>query len=107
VSKKGAKQKTRSRVGNWPEADGPLFGITPRKAVSAHRRASVRFRPVADIRGRCQSDAIATIYIPLLNEGVDVWRPVKATKLTTDTYRIEGPIPDDEKWAFAPGSVVY
>jgi hypothetical protein len=49
---------------------------------------------------------MATIYMPLLDEGVDVWRPVKATKLTTDTYRIEGPIPDDEEWAFAPGSVV-
>jgi hypothetical protein len=32
---------------------------------------------------------------------------VQATHLTANTYRVEGPIPDDEEWAFAPGSVVH
>jgi len=49
---------------------------------------------------------MAIIYMPLLNEGVDVWRPVEATRLSADTYRVEGEIPDDEEWAFAPGVVV-
>ena len=49
---------------------------------------------------------MATIYMPLLNEGVDVWPPVEATSLSADTYRVEGEMPDGEKWAFAPGIVV-
>lgn len=49
---------------------------------------------------------MTTIFMPLLNEGVDVWRPVDATHVSSDTYRIEGAIPDHEDWAFAPGSVV-
>ena len=44
--------------------------------------------------------------MPLLNEGVDVWRPVEATPVSTKTYRVEGEMPDDEEWAFAPGTVV-
>jgi hypothetical protein len=47
-----------------------------------------------------------TIFVPLLNEGTDVWRPVKATLISPNTYRIDGEIPDDEDWAFLPGAVV-
>ncbi len=49
---------------------------------------------------------VATIYMPILDEGTDVWRPVEATPLTNDTYRVEGEAPGDEKWAFAPGIIV-
>ena len=49
---------------------------------------------------------MATIYIELLNEGVDVWRPVMATPLTSGTYRVEGEVPEGEEWAFNPGAVV-
>lgn len=49
---------------------------------------------------------MTTIYIPLLNEGVDVWRIVEAAQLSDDTYRIEGEMPDNEEWAFTPGTVV-
>jgi hypothetical protein len=49
---------------------------------------------------------MATIYMLLLNEGTDVWRPVKATLVSADAYRVEGEMPDDEEWMFAPGSVV-
>lgn len=49
---------------------------------------------------------MATVYMPLLNEAVDVWRPVEATPLTGDTYRVEGEVPEDEEWAFAPGTIV-
>jgi hypothetical protein len=49
---------------------------------------------------------ITTIYMPLLNEGTDVWRPVAAEHLDGDVFRVVGPVPDDEEWAFPPGSVV-
>ena len=49
---------------------------------------------------------MTTIYLALLNEGVDVWRPVEATHLSADRYRVEGKIPDHEEWAFAPGTTV-
>jgi hypothetical protein len=48
----------------------------------------------------------ATIYMPLLNEGTAVWRPVTAEHLNGDVFRVIGPMPDDEEWAFPPGSVV-
>jgi len=47
-----------------------------------------------------------TIYMPLLNAGTSVWRPVEATQLSADTYRVEGEIPEDEEWAFSPGTTV-
>ncbi len=46
------------------------------------------------------------IYMPLLDEGTDVWRPVEATRLVDDVYVILGVVPDDETWAFPPGSRV-
>jgi hypothetical protein len=46
------------------------------------------------------------IYMPLLNEGTAVWRPVQARRIADDRYQILGSIPDDETWAFQPGSVV-
>lgn len=49
---------------------------------------------------------MATIYMPLMNEGTDVWRPVEATHLLADAFRVEGEMPHDEEWAFAPGTVV-
>ena len=50
---------------------------------------------------------MTTIYMPLLNEGTDAWRPVEATPLAGDRYRVEGDMPEDEEWAFAPGTVVH
>jgi hypothetical protein len=48
-----------------------------------------------------------TIYIPLEDEGTDVWRPVHAALLYDDVYEIEvDQEPDDEHWAFPPRSVV-
>jgi len=46
--------------------------------------------------------------MPLLDEGVDVWRPVQAELLPNHRYRIvtENDSPKDEHWAFATGQVV-
>ena len=52
---------------------------------------------------------IVEIYIKLLDEGVDCWRPVKAQKLGENKYKIIGTDhydPDNEKWEFLPGDIV-
>ena len=49
---------------------------------------------------------IATIYMPLLNEGTVAWRSVTAERINREAFRVLGPMPDGEEWAFAPGSVV-
>jgi len=49
------------------------------------------------------------IYVGLLDEGVDVWRPVHAKKVGPDTYYIPDhydPSADAETWEFPPGSTV-
>ena len=51
---------------------------------------------------------IVQIYMPLLDEGVDTWRPVQAEHLHDNVYRIlkkPGDL-DDETWQFEPGDVV-
>ena len=50
-----------------------------------------------------------TVYVPLLDEGVDVWRPAPARKVGDATYEILRPPDydaDDERWQFPLGSVV-
>lgn len=49
---------------------------------------------------------MVTMYMPLLNEGTDVWRPVEVTPLYGGVYRVEGTVPADEEWAFPPGTIV-
>jgi hypothetical protein len=51
-------------------------------------------------------DEMTTIYMRLLNDGTTAWRPVAAERLNHDTFRVIGPMSNDEEWAFAPGSVV-
>ncbi|MEO6437467.1 MAG: hypothetical protein ABIP55_17115 [Tepidisphaeraceae bacterium] len=49
------------------------------------------------------------IYIALLNEGVDVWRPAPAWKVGPGTYIVLRPDdydPQVETWQFPPGSTV-
>ena len=47
------------------------------------------------------------IYVYILHEGVDVWRPVHAMRVGVDVFRIEGPaMPEDEEWEFPVGTVV-
>jgi hypothetical protein len=49
---------------------------------------------------------LATIYMKLLGEGADVWRPVQAERIAPDIYLVLGPVPEDEEWAFPPGNLV-
>ena len=52
------------------------------------------------------TSARTTVHVELLGEGVDVWRPVVATEVRSGRYLLEGPVPEDERWAFQPGTVV-
>lgn len=49
-----------------------------------------------------------TIYVALLDEGIDVWRPVEAERLSADTYLIvdQDYEPEVERWEFEPGTIV-
>ncbi len=49
-----------------------------------------------------------TIYVALLDEGIDVWRPVAAQRLSSDRYLILEQDYDRaiERWEFEPGAVV-
>jgi hypothetical protein len=49
---------------------------------------------------------MATIYMPLLNEGVNMWRPVEGTPVGSETFRVEGEMPEGEEWAFISGTIV-
>lgn len=49
------------------------------------------------------------IFVYLLNEGTDVWRPVEATRIGSNVYILHGEDiydPEDEEWEFLPGSHV-
>jgi hypothetical protein len=48
------------------------------------------------------------INVALLDEGLDVWRPVAARRLSPDRYLIlnQDYDPMVERWAFEPGTVV-
>jgi hypothetical protein len=49
------------------------------------------------------------IFIYLLNEGTDVWRPVEAEHIKDDRYKIksENEDPEDETWEFSKGDIVH
>lgn len=64
-----------------------------------------------DIAGvTCDAKAAAVnqdVYVQLLDEGVDVWRPVAAEHVRANMYRIIGQPPNEtEHWEFGPGDVV-
>jgi hypothetical protein len=46
------------------------------------------------------------IYMPLLVEGTDCWRPVRAVRITEDVFEVIDQIAPDESWKFAPSSRV-
>ena len=50
-----------------------------------------------------------TIYVRLLDEGTEVFRPTEAEKLDEFNYRVLAPAdydPADEHWEYPPGSIV-
>ncbi len=55
-----------------------------------------------------QKSETCRIFVALVGEGVDVWRPVEAVHEHEDRYRIlsENHDPEDERWEFQQGAVV-
>lgn len=52
---------------------------------------------------------MTTIYIRLLDEGTEVFRPTEAKVLAGNRFKVlptPDYDPDDERWEFLPGSVV-
>ena len=47
-----------------------------------------------------------TVYLELLNEGTDCWRPVEAKDLGEGRFQIISSQPEDEDWQFRPGDVI-
>jgi len=52
--------------------------------------------------------SVPVIFVRLLEEGVDVWRPVEAEQLSLGVFRIPAGavVPCGEHWEFAPGVTV-
>ncbi len=46
------------------------------------------------------------IYVPLLDEGTEVWRPAEAEHMGGYRYRIVSSAPADERWRFNKGEIV-
>jgi hypothetical protein len=53
------------------------------------------------------SKAHTSIYVRLLEEGVDVWRPVAATRVGESMYRIAGDTPTGESWEYKTAELVW
>lgn len=52
-------------------------------------------------------EARVTVYVELVDEAVEVYRPVLATPLGGDLYRLDsGPEAPEEAWSFKPNAVV-
>ena len=47
-----------------------------------------------------------TVYVELLNEGTDCWRPVEANDLGRGLFQIISSQPENEDWQFKPGDVI-
>jgi len=53
------------------------------------------------------AEDVNKIYVALLDEGTDCWRPVQAVQIRQGVFRIiEQVIPEDELWEFRPGDTV-
>jgi hypothetical protein len=46
------------------------------------------------------------IFVKLLDEGTDCWRPVNAGPIGGGVFEVLGIVPSGEKWEFAPGTLV-
>jgi hypothetical protein len=49
---------------------------------------------------------MATVYVELLDESVEVWRPVAGLQVRDGVYRLSDAPAEEELWAFPPGSLV-
>src|SRR6266446_9394539 len=86
-----------------------LIGETRLHGTSARGPAS-RWLSTIKPEKSCMSvpedtDTEAVVYVRLLDEGTDVWRPVRATALPDGTFQLaepDGYDPEAELWEFPP-----
>jgi hypothetical protein len=81
------------------------FGLSPEPYD--FRAIARRLRTWFDLAWRDLAEP-TTIFVALLDEGVDVWRPVVARPLGRGLFRIVGVEADvsDERWQFPAGAIV-
>lgn len=98
-----------------PRVPGAAQHATSAARTSQHAPCGARVEPLGPsaewqaVRWtKAHMSKTVTVYVYLLDEGVDVWRPVQATHIKGDTYRIESsnPDPEDESWQFGMGEIV-
>jgi hypothetical protein len=66
-----------------------------------------RHRGTQKIKAEISVDRMEkTIYMPLVGEGTECWRPVRAVPLGDDVFEVIDRIPESESWDFAPFSRV-
>ena len=56
-----------------------------------------------------RSRIVRTVYVALVDEGLDVWRPAQAKRIQDDIYELlpsSDYDPTDERWQFPPGTRV-
>jgi hypothetical protein len=51
-------------------------------------------------------DGALRVYVALVDEGVECWRPVDARHVRDDQYLLTGAVPEDEVWEFQTGETV-
>ena len=95
-----AKPESRER---WSQLRALICEWDPIGVLAVARRLRTWF----DLAWRDLAEP-ATIFVALLDEGVDVWRPVQARPLGSGLFRIVGVEADvsDERWQFSAGAVV-
>ncbi len=49
---------------------------------------------------------IYKVFVKLLDEGTEVWRPVEAFRVSHNVYQLSGNQPEGEEWQFKVGSIV-
>ncbi len=81
------------------------FGLSP--AAYDFTAVARRLRTWFDQGWRDPAEPV-TIFVALLDDGVDVWRPVQARPLHRGLFRIVGVDADvsDEHWQFPAGAIV-
>lgn len=62
--------------------------------------------PIFDWTRDSGGSDVKKIYVRLLDEAVDVWRPVRAVHQAEDVYRIVSDAVEGERWEFPSGSLV-
>lgn len=79
------------------------------KEATRRRRRSLSKRIVeSEFDEFMNEEDFSVIYVPLLDEGTTVWRPVLAIQIQKNIYSLseENTIPESEIWKFAPKDLV-